>query len=164
MVDQELIQRYKEELLAVYRKAKQTAAAVEETMQEPNESMGELTVNVTTLRGLYPVPGAVVTVSSEQDGEQRILHTAVTDESGQTPVFRLPTPAKALSESAGRSEQPYAEYHISVKADGYVEQINRNVPVFSGVKSVQTADLILLSAAGEDTEPRVYDESDSYDL
>ncbi|MBR7071669.1 MAG: hypothetical protein IKI29_05880 [Clostridia bacterium] len=131
---------------------------------EPNESFGELAVNVTTMRGMYPVKGALVTIYTDQGENRTVWYTATTDQSGQTPAFRLPTPAKALSESSGQSDQPYALYNTSVKADGFIEQINRDVMVFSGVKSVQDVDLMMRSANGKEEAPRIYNQSDCYDL
>ncbi|MCQ2440321.1 MAG: carboxypeptidase-like regulatory domain-containing protein [Clostridia bacterium] len=166
MNEKELIKKYSDELMSLYKSAKNKAVSVQSSGVEipSDQNTGELTVNVTTLRGLYPVVGAVVTIFKGNYDNMEVLHTAVTDQSGRTPSFRLATPPKSYSESAGESRLPYAEYNISVKSDGYVEQINMNVPVFPGVKSVQTADLVLVSAAGNNKSPAIFDESNSYDL
>ena len=166
MDERELIKKYSDELMSAYRLSKGKYVNAQSNSAEipSGQSTGELTVNVTTLRGLYPVVGAVVTIFKGNYDNMEVLHTAVTDESGRTPSFTLPTPPKSLSENAGEVELPYAQYNVSVKSDGYIEQINMNVPVFPGVKSVQSADLVLISAAGNDKTPNIYDESNSYDL
>lgn len=135
-------------------------------MNENNlsSSSGGLLVNVTTLKGLYPVKGAVVTVFSGDVNNMQVIDSRVTDQSGRTSVFVLSAPERALSETAGASEKPYASYNVSVKADGYIEQINLNVPVFSGVLSLQSVDLLLLAAAGDNINPRVYDSAINYNL
>lgn len=135
-------------------------------MNENNLSSGSggLLVNVTTLKGLYPVKGAVVTVFSGDVNNMQVIDSRVTDQSGRTSVFVLSAPERSLSETAGASEKPYASYNVSVKADGYIEQINLNVPVFSGVLSLQSVDLLLLAAAGDNLNPRIYDGTVNYEL
>lgn len=169
MDEQSLIEQYRAEMMRLYGRRETFAQpVVQPTAQtvaaasSPNE--GGLSVRVTTVRGLYPVEGAQVSVFTGAGGNETVLQTAVTDQNGKTTVFRLPTPPKGLSESAGQSERPYAEYSVSVKADGYREQIHRNVPVFPEVLSVQSADLTLLPAAGEDTAPQIFDAQNRYDL
>ena len=129
------------------------------------ENTGGLTVNVTTLSSLYPVPSAKVRIFLGDIVNKTVIDEDFTDESGQTKTFILPTPDKDLSEtSKPESTLPYARYNVSVTADGYIEQINLNVSVFSGVVSVQNTDLVPISAAGKDKRPVVIDEMYSYEL
>ena len=51
-----------------------------------------------------------------------------------------------------------------MRADGYVDNIHKNVPVFPDTVSVQTADMLSLAAAGGNLAPRVFDESRRYEL
>ncbi len=175
MDEQSLIEQYRAEMMRLYggrtgHSPRAVETAAQTAAQSPSQSAladgneGGLSVRVTTVRGLYPVEGAQVEVFAGFGENSEVLQSAITDQNGKTPVFRLPTPAKGLSESAGQSERPYAEYSVSVKSDGYREQIHRNIPVFPGVQSVQSADLTLLSAAGEDTGPQIFDAQIRYDL
>ena len=170
-MDKELIEKYSAELMRMYKSANASIPVVTDTRQEalPEEnntqSVGKLIVNVTSLRGLYPVSGASVTVFSGPFEQREEIQTLTTDESGRTKPFVLEAPAKYLSESISDSNEiPYAQYNILIRADGFVDQINMNVPVFSGVTSLQDADLMLISAAGNRTQPRVFDEARNYNL
>lgn len=126
---------------------------------------GGIQVNVTTLRRLYPVKGALVTLFTGEPLSQTVIETDITDESGKTGIFNLKTPPKSDSQQSENGGQlPYANYNISVKSDGYVEQIAMNVPVFSGVVSVQGFDLLPISAAGGHTKPQIINEGNNYNL
>ena len=94
-----------------------------------------------------------------------ILDSDMTDESGKSRIFSLKTPPGSDSQQSDNGgEKPYATYNISVKSDGYVEKIAMNVPVFSGVVSVQGIDMLPISAAGGRTSPQIIDESNQYNL
>lgn len=161
MLDKGLIEKYEKEMMQMYASVRPTVATVSQTVEGADNSTGGIIVNVTTARGLYPVIGAVVTIFSS---DTQVIDSDKSDESGKTKLFILPTPSKALSESAGESERPYAVYNISVEADGYVKQEFMNVPVFSGVTSLQNADLLSVAAAGDNTDTRVFDEGRNYEL
>lgn len=129
------------------------------------DGTGGMQINVTTLRGLYPVKNALVTIFTGNGDNMTVIETDITDESGKSGVFNLKTPPVAESQQAENGGLiPYANYNISVRSDGYVEQIAMNVPVFSGVISVQGIDLIPISAAGGHTNPQVIQEGNNYDL
>lgn len=171
-------QDYANELLRIY---KENASSLKEDISsdenadihtpprdtEPifEDGTGGLVVSVTTLRRLYPVNGAVVTVFTGDSDAPTVIETDTTDESGKSRVFKLKTPPKADSQQAESGETPpYSAYGVSVKSDGYVEQIAVNIPIFSGVVSVQNIDLIPVSAAGKHTQPQIIQEGNSYDL
>ena len=100
---------------------------------------GTLTVVVTTAGGALPVPGAQVTVRSlETDGFLRRLQT---DENGRTPTLILETPPVANSLVPG-GVRPYAVYNVIVEKDDFYTSENREVPLFSGVNSVQPVELL----------------------
>lgn len=162
-MDSELIKKYTDEMFKMRARAV-PAAAMNIARPDAERSNGGVTVRVTTLRGLYPVEGATVTVYSGEEGDRTVYGTAVTDQSGKTPVFTLETPSKALSQSAGADEKPYSTYNISVTADGFVEHISRNVPVFPDTLSVQTVDLMSISASGGNNSPQITDEGQKYEL
>lgn len=160
-MDKDLIKRYTDEMFRMRARAVPTAATAQ---NEVERGSGGLTVRVTTLKGLYPVPDAKVTIFLGSGDDRTVLDTSTTDESGKTPVFRLETPSKALSESAGALELPYANYNIAVSADGFVENISLNVPVFPDVVSVQTVDLMQTAASGGNMAPQITDEGQKYEL
>ena len=129
------------------------------------DGTGGMQVNVTTLQGLYPVKNALITVFTGNNDNMTVIETDVTDESGKSGVFNLKTPPVSESQQAENGGAlPYANYNVSVRSDGYVEQIAMNVPVFSGVISVQGIDLIPIAAAGGHTNPQIIQEDNNYDL
>jgi len=195
-MDKNLIEKYKSEMLNMYKRGK-TAPAMAETpvlkpkteptnmsFNEPlnipqtptvteiepvpemlSDSTGELIAIVTSLRNIYPLKGAKVTVfTGNYYDNMDILDTAFTDESGRTKAFILPTPAKALSETSGASEKPYSSYNMLVESDGYIDNIHLNIPVFSGVVSLQGSDMMLRETAGENKGPRIFDEGQEFTL
>ncbi len=160
-MDTNEIERYKKAMLDMQKRATVTAATESETAPDQN---GRLMVSVTTLNGLYPVAGAAVTVFSGRDGTRSNIDSDISNESGQTKVFTLPAPEKALSENSEFTGVTYSLYNIAVVADGFLEQLHYGIPVFSGVTSIKTADLTSLSVAGGDTAPQVFEETVDFDL
>jgi len=166
----ELIKMYRETLAATdtivsEAGADQSAAQPQSSQVEFGDESGGIQVNVTTLRQLFPVKGATVTVFRGEGGQKEILQTDITDESGKSRVFKLETPAKGDSQQAENNGiLPYASYNVSVRSDGYVEQIAMNVPVFSGVVSVQGIDLVPVAAAGGNTNPQIIEGGNDYNL
>ncbi len=129
------------------------------------DGTGGMQVNVTTLGRLYPVKDALVTVFTGNADNMTVIETDVTDQSGKTGIFNLKTPPVAESQQAENGGVlPYANYNISVKSDGYVEQMALNIPVFSGVVSVQGIDLLPIAAAGGHTSPQIINEDNKYNL
>ncbi len=163
---------YADELLKLYRensKAIQTMSQPEPTVVstpafvEP-DGKGGLLVNVTTLRGLYPVDGALVTVFTGERNNMEIIEIDTTDESGKSKVFALSSPPRAESQQESDNKKPYASYNVSVRSDGFVEQIAMNVPIFSGVVSMQSIDLVKNTVAGKNTEPQIIEGGNNYNL
>ena len=173
-------QDYANELLNMYRSSGATelsslpvaAPAIEPQPQLQNnnapqfeDGTGGLQVNVTTLRRLYPVKNALVTVFTGDRNNMTVIETDTTDESGKSGVFKLKAPEKSESQQPETDGNlPYATYNVSVRSDGYVEQIAMNVPVFSGVISVQGIDLLPVTAAGGHTGPQIIEGGNKYNL
>ncbi|MBR5473356.1 MAG: carboxypeptidase regulatory-like domain-containing protein [Clostridia bacterium] len=166
-------QDYANELLRMYREAATEYELPTQNLLPQSDSenpipsfddgIGGLVVKATTLRGLYPVPNALVTVFSGDVLNKTVIESGITDQSGKSGLFKLKTQPKIDSLEANGSV-PYTSYNLSVQSDGYVEQIAMNVPVFSGVVSVQNIDLLPISAAGGHTSPQIINEQNNYDL
>ncbi len=167
------IDEYKQEMLNLYRASGQDKITPAVANLSPNETaptpqnpaplnpptppnqtipdeQGGLLVWVTTLRNLYAVANAQVTIRNDQTGE--VIDAATTDLSGRTKVFILPAPPKNFSDDPNGTNRPYSLYNVNVKADGYVEQNALNVPVFPTITSVQPVDMILNSASNNSGE------------
>lgn len=161
-MDDSVIKKYSDEMLEMYKKGGGRQSAAAEAYGEGPK--GGMIVNVTTLCRIYPVANALVTVFTGNMNNMNIVDRDNTDESGQTRRFVLDSPQKSVSESPGNQVGSYANYNVLVQADGYADAVNMGVRVFPGVTSVQGVDMVPLSAAGNDTKPRVNEKPPQYEL
>ncbi|MBQ4324760.1 MAG: hypothetical protein IJC29_03100 [Clostridia bacterium] len=109
-----------------------------------NGALGYLIVEASTAENALPIPGALVTVTSPPGTGSTAL-SVETDISGRTERLVLGTVDRALSEVPG-NVHPYTTYDITVVAEGYYPFYAREVPIFSGVTTLQPAALIALSS------------------
>lgn len=126
--------------------------------------MGKLIVNVTSVRGLYPVEGAEVTVFTGDLENMEVIADVTTDRSGKTPEIELPAPSILFSETPEPSERPYAYYNIRTIADGFVETLNYNASVFDSVTSLLNVDLRPMTTGVDGNRPIVIDGFENYTL
>lgn len=114
-----------------------------ETDEAPDESgTGYIKAEVTTGGGAVPIENAVVLITKKNNGKTYLLKMLITDESGSTETVALPAPSASFSETPSPTEKPFADYYISAYADGFYAENDMEVPVFSGVKSIQPIALI----------------------
>jgi len=163
-LDKNLIEKYKNEMLKMYNKTNKNTAVPAVAQTSNSSTTGGLLAIVTTVRSLYPVKNAKVTIFTGEYPDINVVDTALTDQSGRTKLFSLPTPEKSLSLQEDNTLLPYAVYNMIIEADGYIKNIHLNIPVFSGVTSLQQSNLLLTETAGEDKGPFIFDESQKYDL
>ena len=165
-MDRDIIEKYKSEMLSMYKKTKKENIRVAPVVAQTTEpqTSGKLLAVVTTVRTLYPVPNAKVTVFTGDYKDMNVIDTALTDNSGRTREFVLSTPQKELSLESENTKIPYAVYNLMVEADGYVPNIHLNIPVFSGVTSIQGSNLMLKETAGANMDVQIFDEAEKYDL
>jgi hypothetical protein len=174
-VDREIIEKYKAEMLRMYAKTnkenvlEQKAAQVVSENIQPQQKItpqtnGNLLAVVTTVRTLYPVPNAKVTVFTGNYQNMKVVDYAFTDQSGRTKVFVLPAPSSALSLDEDNKQIPYVIYNMLIEADGYIDNIHLNIPVFSGVTSIQGSNMLLKETAGANMDVQIFDEAEKYDL
>ncbi len=171
-MDKNVIEQYKQEMLNMYKKSKNlkptknfVEAAVYNPPTENSDSQkGSLIAIVTALRGIYPVENAEVTVFTGNIGDKQVIDKAFTDSSGRTRPFLLDTPNKQISLEEQNDSTPYSAYNLEIKAEGYRDNVHINIPIFSGVTSLQRSNMMLLETAGEDKGPQIFDESQRFDL
>lgn len=112
------------------------------------ESMGSshgfIRVNVRTGRNSGSIENANVIVTATIDGNRLILASGKTDLSGTTRTFELPAPSEVYSQAPDPSVRPYSLFDVSVTADGFFNSISVDVPVFSGITSVQSFNMVPL--------------------
>lgn len=117
----------------------------QENMIKP-ETDGGIRVHVFTARGAVPVAGATVIITREAGGETVLISVQQSDDCGDCPEVRVPAPPSTADEQF----PAYYTYDIAVQADGYYRERSADVPVFEGVVSVQSFDLIPLPAGHDD--------------
>ncbi len=179
-MNNDIFEKYKNEMLRMYNSVHKPTAVptvttpeAEQTppvtRREPiaplpeNEQDGRLLGVVTSFNSLYPVENARVTIFSGEYEDMQVIDSDVTDNSGKTKVFFLPTPDKNLSMSPDLAETPYAVYNMAVESDGFLTNIHFNIPVFSGITSIQRSNLII-DADQTGNEPQIFDEGQKYNL
>lgn len=119
----------------------------------PNySSSGSLIVSVYSARGAIPIPDALVTIRGSDKDSSGVISVLKTDQSGNTPKITLPTPPAAESESPG-NVKPFATYNIEVDKEGFYPRQFLDVPVFSGITSIQPVNLIPLSEYNGESLP-----------
>lgn len=120
----------------------------------PGTSTGYILVNVRTGDDAEPVVNASVMVTAIAAGNRLVLASGITDESGKTPVFEVTVPDVSYSLSPDSGILPYGLFDISVTAEGFFNARSVDVPVFSGITSVQNFSMIplpLFMKAGDET-------------
>ena len=110
---------------------------------------GYIIVKATTAGGALPVEQAVVTV---RDLEDRIISIMFTDSSGLTQRLKVLAPPKSNSASPGTDLPPFYDYNIDTDKEGFISVRNVDVPVYPGITSIQTVELLPLSEGNEGNE------------
>ncbi len=118
----------------------------EDTAVKP-ETGGGILVHVRTAGGARPVPGATVLITQLRGADTVLIALQLTDACGDTQEVQVPAPPS----QSHQQFPPYASYDITVHAEGYYRESSTDVPVFEGVVSVQSFDLIPLPAGQTDS-------------
>ncbi len=112
------------------------------TAERMGNSTGYILVNVRAGHEAFPIENADVIVSAVIDGNRLIIATGITDISGTTARLETPAPDIIYSQSPFPAERPYSLFDISVRANGYFNARSVDVPVFSGITSIQNFNMI----------------------
>ena len=107
------------------------------------ESYGTLTVKTESAFGAFPVPGATVSFRRQTEDGAKLFAVLITDEDGGTEPLNVPAPPVSNSLSPGGAT-PYTLINIEVFADGYYSVMLMGVPIYSGISSTQTVNMIPL--------------------
>ncbi len=168
-----MIEKYRKEMLEKYGSISSSetapAAAMNTEATEADEKpalskKGKLSAWVTSVANIYPVKNARVTVFTGSPDNMTVVDSGATDESGKTKEFLLDAPPKSLSMSSGAAALPYTLYNLRVSADGFLDNIHLNIPIFSGITSVQKSDMLPKAVAGGRTDPVIFNEFSSFEL
>ena len=121
-----------------------------QAMQQENLSRGSLLVTVNTLLPNRPIPGASISISYTGDPDS-VIEEVTTDSSGQSPVIELPAPPLEYSLSPSEN-QPYAEYNIEIRAEGYEPVSISGTELLPDVTAIQP---VLMTASKEESPDRI---------
>ena len=112
-----------------------------DTSSEKND-VGYLTVRVSTAGGAIPLQNASVNVRGGSVDDSSIIYSLLTNSDGLTRTVALAAPPRSASLTPQDQTPPYAVYNVDVYAKGYTPAFFHNVPIFSGINSVQPAILV----------------------
>lgn len=102
---------------------------------------GSLRVQVSSGRGLFPVPGAEVEVYRDFGTVRETFHTGVTDSSGIVEGILLPALPAAWGHSADTAGISGTAYSVAVRHPQYGAAEPRQVLVFPRVESLLAVSL-----------------------
>jgi len=116
---------------------------------------GQLQVRVSTENQAIPLPGAVITVTRNDNGSTELIRTIIADQNGLTPLLDLPTKDRRLSLEPDHPA-PYTVYTVDVTADGYFHKRFLDIPIYGGVTAVQNVSMIPLPEQGDQNDVLEY--------
>lgn len=127
-----------------------------------NTESGSLKVEAFASDRAFGIPSARVMVFLELPGGNVAVFDGLTDINGSTESIRLPAPPKSISQAPQTGENPrlpYAVYSVYVEHPDFVRAVFTNVPVFSGIESIQPVRMLAKAAGLDEPEPIVVDET-----
>ncbi|NLT08265.1 MAG: carboxypeptidase regulatory-like domain-containing protein [Ruminococcus sp.] len=126
---------------------------------------GYILVNVRTGDESSAVEGASVLITAIVEGNRVIVASALTDQNGTAGKIRVPAPDISHSQQPAADRRPYNLFDVSVTARGFFNARSVDVPVFSGITSVQNFSMIPVPLMmGESSETvTVYNQEPSFD-
>ena len=117
-------------------RAPSSAELTYEEFLAANPQTGALRVQAYIGAQGFPVSGALVTVSAPFKDGERVLYAVKTNADSIADNLILPAPDREASQIPG-SQNPFAEYNVSVSHPNYRTATFTGVPVFAGVRSIQ---------------------------
>ena len=140
------IEEYLEEMRRYAKRSNQTVTEVMPVIAPATPGIvGELIILVTHSRGTFPVENAEVTIF---DRDNNVIKKVTTDNSGRTDRIILQALPKALSESPNDENKDVSKfYNARIDAENFVSVLIKNIPVFEGITSLQSYDMLYKGAA-----------------
>ena len=118
--------------------------------------MGQLIFRVATARGAIPLEGAQITVwpnipAPGEEGRGQVIAVLYSDRDGKTEPLSLPAPPRSDSlEPSTSGALPFSNYDAEVYLPGYYAPSYTRIPIFDGITSIQSVDLIPLPENGRE--------------
>lgn len=112
-------------------------------MESEKQNYGTLQVRTVTARGALPVEGAQIYISEDdpENGKTGVIFSGRTNSAGLSEKVSLPAPPPENSEAPG-GDDAYTKYNVEVIADGFYPVYSFDVPVFPGILSIQSVELV----------------------
>lgn len=130
-----------------------------------NPETGTLRIETFASDRAFAVPSARVMVFLPLDSGNITLYDGITDISGSSERIILPTPPRSLSMSPNNSNAlPFSTYTVYIEHPSYVRALFNNVPVFSGIESVQPVQMLAKVEGLSEPDPIIVNESGSSTL
>lgn len=107
------------------------------------DNYGFLLVRASSAFGSVPIPGATVSVRTVNGDETTLYTVMTTNEDGETEAVRIPAPPADISLEPGNAT-PYSLVNLEIFADGFYSVGIQNMPIFSGITSTQSVNMIPL--------------------
>ena len=124
-----------------------------------NPDSGTIRVEVYASDRAFGIGSARVMIFLTLPSGNIAVFDGLSDISGSTPSIILPAPSRELSQSPGNGNvPPYSTYMVYVEHPSYVRALFNNVPVFSGVESIQPVQMLAKTAGTDEPEPIIIDE------
>lgn len=124
-----------------------------------NPQKGVLKFQVYAANQAFPVVNARVTVYLKLSDGNREMFDGLTDINGIIDNIVLPAPDKALSQSPDSLSIPYSSYSANVEHPDFSNVSFVNIPVFSGIKSIQGVEMIPMTESARINGTRTYTET-----
>lgn len=126
-----------------------------------NSERGSLKIQAYAADQSFGIGSARVMVFVELPSGNIAVFDGLTDVDGITQTISLPAPPRSLSQSPAPNgaRLPYSVYSIYVEHPNFVREVFTNVPVFSGVESIQPVRMLAKSEGLEEPAPIAVDES-----
>lgn len=130
-----------------------------------NPETGTLRIETFASDRAFAVPSARVMIFLPLDSGNITLYDGITDISGSSERIVLPAPPRSLSTSPNSGNAlPYSVYTVYIEHPSYVRALFNNVPVFSGIESVQPVQMLAKVEGLSEPDPIIVNESGSSTL
>lgn len=132
-----------------------------------NNESGTMRVETFASDRSFGIGSARVMIFVELPSGNVAVFDGLTDIDGVTQSVRLPAPPREISQSpqtGANARLPYSVYSVYVEHPAFVRSVFTNVPVFSGVESIQPVRMLAKSAGTSEPEPIVVDETNANTL
>lgn len=127
-----------------------------------NPETGTLRIETFASDRAFAVPSARVMVFLPLDSGNVTLYDGITDISGSSERIVLPAPPRSLSSTPNNGKAlPYSTYTVYIEHPSYVRALFNNVPVFSGIESVQPVQMLAKVDGMSEPDPIIVNESGS---